>query len=1034
MNSPSDFQKYQKEGYDSLIRDLKNGDLIIITGTGLSVAVTKNPATGSWAAFLQNGIEYCIKHGGANVLGIECDYFLKHNYKALEEIAKSSNQAEKDVKKHYLGDISNLSTDEIKAKIKAVENTFLLDIGDIVTDYLTDVKLMSKWLREQFKGMKIKDNSLILSLNSLQMQMATTNYDSLIEKVIKAKPITWEDDIALLQNFVKKEIDKEKLVLHLHGHYATPKSIVLGSKSYQNLINKGLPTFVESTLGFTNSFLLVGFGGSADDPNFSFLFNWLQNNTKQGNVYILSRSGEVYDNFVKQYQGKHDRVYVLVYGDNYDKLPNYFHKIAKDLPFVTTFERKSPLIGQSRKNKLDEIVDFIKDGPNNPICILGAPGIGKSNLIENIVASRSVELKYASRRFMIDCEPLNTYEDLLIALYQKLYGDSDKNVNELQEAIKSQLIKKRTLLVLDGLEKIWEQQREEVESFLSSILSHKLQLIVGVRGREAPVGILWEKIEIEPLEKVESFELFNEITKKKYRSDSQLDSLITDMDGHPLSLLLLANQAQLQGDSLNILKKEWELLHTELLTDNSPIQNKRNSFDTLVRLALKSPRLDKRALEMMSLIAKFPLGVSQIDLLVLFKVNNNAIKKLTRTGLCYIKAERVMMLMPIRQFVMVNYKPNGRDWHKIKTHYLELPFKYGSRIGFVNAQEGLSILRSEWLNIEYIISQNLEDVSALDGLSHLTRFLANYGDYATSIYEKALQQAKQKSLKLQEANLSYSVGLFYFLRHQYEISETYYKRSCKLFDELGLLSKSAKPLTELGEVYFFYSFSRKDISDKERAALQNNALRYFKKAIAYTKKKASNGFDPDTEDLKTLGIAYQKMGKLWRILSNEEREKFYVKAINIHKSIGHSQGIANCEHLLGLLFKDPTNPDFIIKAKSFFEEALSGYTEIGSESEIAQVQLELADILLFEQSNLERALQLYEKARASFASRNSDSYVKRSSKGVANTLVQLAKFDISRNQLEEAKKHFSKASDIYKSFEIEFPIEAQELKRTLSMA
>jgi hypothetical protein len=62
--------------------------------------------------------------------------------------------------------------------------------------------------------------------------LATLNYDSLIEQASGRKSVTWlrEDKV---QEILRREITDG--VLHLHGWFDEPESVVLGSMSYQQV-------------------------------------------------------------------------------------------------------------------------------------------------------------------------------------------------------------------------------------------------------------------------------------------------------------------------------------------------------------------------------------------------------------------------------------------------------------------------------------------------------------------------------------------------------------------------------------------------------------------------------------------------------------------------------------------------------------------------------------------------------------------------------------------------------------------------------
>ena len=68
----------------------------------------------------------------------------------------------------------------------------------------------------------------------------------------------------------------DRRVLHLHGHWEDPDSVVLGIRSYEAVKNNDYTQAVMRALGMTKSFLFVGCGDEGlADPNFGNFLAWL---------------------------------------------------------------------------------------------------------------------------------------------------------------------------------------------------------------------------------------------------------------------------------------------------------------------------------------------------------------------------------------------------------------------------------------------------------------------------------------------------------------------------------------------------------------------------------------------------------------------------------------------------------------------------------------------------------------------------------------------------------------------------------------
>src|SRR5207245_1529821 len=106
----------------------------------------------------------------------------------------------------------------------------LIGVGEFITNELEHHRLgtFGGWLTDSIGGITATDTRLVRALASLGAKLATTNYDDMIESGTGRSPITWKDR-ALATVFVREPTQS---VLHLHGHYRQPNSVILGARSY----------------------------------------------------------------------------------------------------------------------------------------------------------------------------------------------------------------------------------------------------------------------------------------------------------------------------------------------------------------------------------------------------------------------------------------------------------------------------------------------------------------------------------------------------------------------------------------------------------------------------------------------------------------------------------------------------------------------------------------------------------------------------------------------------------------------------------
>ena len=81
-----------------------------------------------------------------------------------------------------------------------------------------------------FEPLQAESPTVIQSLAALDTPLMTTNYDDLIEKVTGLRHVTWND----ASNAARVVRGEDRRVLHLHGHWEEPESVVLGIRSYES--------------------------------------------------------------------------------------------------------------------------------------------------------------------------------------------------------------------------------------------------------------------------------------------------------------------------------------------------------------------------------------------------------------------------------------------------------------------------------------------------------------------------------------------------------------------------------------------------------------------------------------------------------------------------------------------------------------------------------------------------------------------------------------------------------------------------------
>ena len=229
------------------LNDLKaqiaNKNLVIIAGTGVSVAACgnqeiENYKVATWPGLLKHGLARCTANG--SMPEEEAELFAK--------------------------------------QVNLVKTNLLIMVAEQVSQSFRkrregDYKL---WLQETVGRLEPIHPEILLALHAIPSILATLNYDDLIEKATHRKPYHWlERDVDKVEAILRGEITDG--VLHLHGYFDSPDSLVLGWESYTRVRTDNHIQAVMRDFATSKTMLFVGCGATLEDPNFSCLLEWAGN-------------------------------------------------------------------------------------------------------------------------------------------------------------------------------------------------------------------------------------------------------------------------------------------------------------------------------------------------------------------------------------------------------------------------------------------------------------------------------------------------------------------------------------------------------------------------------------------------------------------------------------------------------------------------------------------------------------------------------------------------------------------------------------
>ena len=279
---------------------LGRGGLVIVVGTGVSMAASRDPSTGkchpeaSWAGLLENGLEW-----------------LKQ--KALippEEVAA------------HITFLRSKRSD-IHHFVSAAEDVTCLMGG-------AESQHFSEWLTRTVGSITAHDRQLLDALDELRRQghlLTTTNYDGLLlDQAGSLKPVTWKEPDAFLRAARNKEADK---VIFLHGYWRQPSSVILDWGSYQQIARDEQYREDFVTVWKMTTWLYVGCGvNGLSDPDFGLLLERYGKRARTSDLwdFCLVRSSQR-DEFQAHFDKKEFNICAVSFGDSHDQLPEYLRSL-----------------------------------------------------------------------------------------------------------------------------------------------------------------------------------------------------------------------------------------------------------------------------------------------------------------------------------------------------------------------------------------------------------------------------------------------------------------------------------------------------------------------------------------------------------------------------------------------------------------------------------------------------------------------------------------------------------------------------------
>lgn len=737
------------------------------------------------------------------------------------------------------------------------------------------------WLDRTIGTLQAKDTAIldaIAALHCYGLLLATTNYDSLLEKHCAVKPVLISD-VGNATSLLRGDI---RGILHLHGHYDRPETVILGTAQYQKIVCDPFQTSLQQASALGYSLVFVGCGGTMDDPNVTRLLEWLDTTLigTRHSHYLLCLEKDI-----PEWRAKgRNKLLPLSFGTRHADLPAFLTGLLPTAPAKAKFSPPLPtpvaaalvppppdyFVG--RVTEMGRATKALLLGQH--VCIKGTGGIGKTSLTKRIAHDPAIAAAYP-RRLFVRLEGTTTGYDAALKVADALGMPPSPHILGL---LVHALALEPTLLILDNAETPRDADPAGMESVLSHI-GQAAKILLSIRSQQTPTGLEWVRVSLPRLDNVDTRRLFLDIAGGHLSTDPNLPNLLSKTDGVPLAIRLLAAQAEGQ-DSLRDLWSEWQTIRSRLLQVDGR-DDKDGNFTASVMLSLNGPKLTKDGKRLLSMLGQLPEGLSPTmrDEL-LGTTGPSAQRNLLHLSLAQVEKDRLRLLVPVREVVAAVLPPSSGDATALRARMMAMANE-GEKVGRSDGQVVVDRLAPEFGNIIAVLEKHLQDDTCKDvvwAIIRLGEFQRFTGHGATALLLGAVEQTAAWNDTLLQAFCALRLAVIAFGRSNFDEAERQYLCALMLFERVKEVQWRAYCIYGLGDIAL-YRWSHERARER-----YNQALPLFQRV------RDALG---EANCIKSLGdIALCRS-------SYEEAEVRYEQASLLYHRVGVVIGEANCIYRLG---------------------------------------------------------------------------------------------------------------------------------------
>jgi tetratricopeptide (TPR) repeat protein len=616
------------------------------------------------------------------------------------------------------------------------------------------------------------------------------------------------------------------------------------------------------------------------------------------------------------------RLFPLSFGGKYDDLAPFLRSLAParrgpdpdaSIQCINEHEPKPEIFG--REAELEAIVQALLT--RKVALVAGGPGMGKTAVATAALYDPRVVSHFGRRRVFASLEAATEPRAILAKLIETLGLPSTGDEVSLLRIVEAAAAERPLAAILDNAETVFENDPDDANRLLNLVAAlNGLSLVVTIRGVPPAVS---GSIQIDNLPKLDTQaarQAFLAISGGAFFADPDLPRLLEALDGHALSIRLVAAQAA-GLPTLAGLRESWDDARAEILRRPGQKESRLTSVRASLLLSLNSSRMTSTPLarRLMSLLAFLPAGLEESNVPGLLgdrgtvskARRNEAVACLHQLRLVERRLDRrLRMLTPLRECVKLDVPIIETDKTRLIDRYLTL------------ARKAENIGSKNWLNVREEVEAEADNLDSVCELvvatnashKHLENALVGLGEFhlfsgrgaVASLYRAA--QLPKLSPRL-SAICTFRLANIAGARSDYETAIGRLEEALALCRRIAYVVGEANCVLSLGEI----ASAR---SDNEAA------VKRFEEALTLYQRIG---------DVKGEANCVLSLGEIASARSDHEAAvKRFEEALALYRRIGDVLGEANCIQSLGDVARARSDHETAIER---YEEALALYRRIG---------------------------------------------------------------------------------------------------------